>query len=108
MDAQLKAQLRQIISVATQTSVSAAGDPSFAAPTAVAARVEDDVSTTSSKDGGERVSRKRIVTEAAIRISDRIWLPGDSTADASLARSPMSVQELPDELGSTDHFETVV
>jgi hypothetical protein len=108
MDPQLKAQLRQVIHVASLTSVSAAGDPSFGAAVAVNARVEDDVSNKYGSDEVERESRKRIVTESAIRLTDRVWMPGDSETDATLGRTPMSVQELPDELGVIDHYETVL
>lgn len=108
MDPQLKAQLRQVINVAPLTGVDAYGDQSFGAAVAVNARVEDDVSTKYGSDEVEQESRKRIVTESAIRLTDRVWMPGDSAADATIARTPMSVQELPDELGVIDHYETVI
>lgn len=109
MDAQLKAQCQQIIHVATQSTRNSFGDPSFGAATAVQARVEDDQQEYGdSPDGERRRTRKRIVTESRINMSDRIWLPGDSPADPSLGRSPYQVQELPDERGGIDHYETVV
>lgn len=108
MDAQLLAQLRQTINVATLVSANALGDPTYSAPTAVACRLEDEQRDEDNPDREQTVSRKRIITAVQINRTDRIWLPGDSTSDTSLARKPEQVQMLPDEFGNADHWETIV
>jgi len=112
MDPQLKAQCRQRIYVARRTAVDAAGDPAFGSVTAIWARVEDDQSNTyASKDSGQGIelqTRKRVMTEEQILVTDRVWLPGTSTTDAGAGRTPLEVKELPDETGAIDHYETIV
>lgn len=108
MDPQLKKTCRQQIWVSQLTSRDQYGDPSFGPAQPLMARVEDDTETSDQTDGTETRSRKRIVTEDRINLTDRIWLPGDSPTDASSGRVPFSVQELPDELGRIDHYETIV
>jgi len=108
VDPQLRKTCRQRIWVAQLSAVDSFGDPSFGSPQPFMARVEDDQETEDRPEGEERLSRKRIVTEEQIRITDRVWLPGDSPTEATLARTPRSVQELPDERGVIDHYETIV
>jgi hypothetical protein len=108
VDPQLKATCRQTIYVARLASVDSFGDPTFAAAQPLRARVEDDQETQYGADEQEAKTRKRIVTEEQVLLTDRIWLPGDLPTDASKGRTPVSVQELPDELGVVDHFETIV
>lgn len=106
LDPQLKKQLAQTIYVASASSVDSYGQASYGAPVAVKARVENDSSIKDDADGEERASSMLIITEDAIALSDRVWLPGDNQADATLARRPISVLVLPDERGNVDHCET--
>lgn len=108
MDPQLKAQCRQRIYVARLSSRDSFGDPTYAAPQPIMCRCEDDQETANGPDETELKTKKRIVTEEQVLTTDRIWLPGDLPTDDSKARSPVSVQELPDELGAIDHYETIV
>lgn len=108
MDPQLRQQLRQTIHRAPFTGVDGFGDPTFGAAVAVLARVEDDRGTKYTPAEVETTSARRIVTEVALIVNDRIWLPGDSPADATLARTPKTVESVVDERGVLDHFETVV
>ena len=107
MDAQLKKQLAQTIYIASPASVDAFGQITYDPPVAIPARVETGRDTKDEgADGEELASRMLIITEAAITIMDRVWLPGDDQTDATLARRPLSVLALPDEKGAIDHYET--
>ena len=108
MDPQLKATCNQVIFVSRLASVSNSGDPTYGAPVRVMARVEDDEENADSSAGTQRRTRVRIMTEEEIRDTDRIWIRGASPSDASLGRTPLKVQELPDESGAIDHYETVL
>ena len=109
LDPQLRAQLAETIYVASPGSVDTYGQITYSAPTAVKARVEYRPKIGSKPgEGEEGESDTFVITESAISIVDRIWLPGDSQSDPTLARRPMSVLRLPDERGAVDHYETRV
>ena len=106
MDAQLKKQLAQTIYIASPASVDAFGQITYDPPVAIAARVENDSNVKDDADGEEKASNMLVITETAIDIMDRVWLPGVDQSDAALARRPLSVLALPDEKGAIDHYET--
>ena len=106
MDPQLQAQLRETISVASASSVDAAGDISYAAPATRSARVVNVRDTVENNDGTILKTTVAIITEAAIALSDRVWLPGDSSADATLARVPRYIERAIDEFGNLDFYRT--
>ena len=106
MDAQLKAQLRETISVATAASVDAAGDPAYNAPATRPARVVNVRETTERRDGTILETTVAIITETAIALTDRIWLPGDNSGDATLARRPQYVEKAVNEFGVLDFYRT--
>lgn len=112
MDPQLKAQLKETIYVATASGADAAGDSTYNAPASRLARVVDVVDTSENTVGGQPRtqvrSRKVIITEAAINLTDRVWLPGIDQTDASLARIPHYVEKAVDEKGNLDFFRTTV
>ena len=109
MDPCLKATLNQTIYVASRTGTSSYGDSTFGAATARKARVEVDRRLVANPfTGKEEVTSHRIVVEQAIGLNDRIWLPGHSTSDATLARIPKQVQEGISENGSLHHYEVLV
>ena len=47
-----------------------------------------------------------IITETEIKLTDRIWLPGVSSADATLARRPQYIEKAVDEFGNLDFYRT--
>ena len=106
MDPQLKGQLRETISVASATGVDAAGDLSYGAPATRSARVVNVRDTVEKKDGTVLQTNIAIITETAIALTDRVWLPGDSSADATLARRPEYVEKAVDEFGRLDFYRT--
>ena len=106
MDPQLKAQLKETINVAAATGADAAGDPSYAAAASRAARVVNVRDTIERADGTILKTTIAIITEAAINMTDRVWLPGDSAADATLARRPRYIEKAVDEYGNLDFYRT--
>lgn len=104
-DPQLRKQFAQTISVAAPTGVGNDGELSYAAPITAAARVEPLDRTRELERGTQAGSTHRIYTETQIKMDHRVWLPGDSSADATLARRPKFILELVDEFGNLDHYE---
>ncbi len=105
MDAQLKAQLRQTIYVSTLSSMDANATPTYGSPASRSARVEEDRQVITGANGEQITTSHRVIVEAAIAPSSVLWLPGDSSADASLRREVLSVARFVDERGSDDHYE---
>jgi len=97
VDGQLKAQLGQTIYYAAPASVSS-GKYTYSTATSAAARVEMSTDQTRGTDTGETAGH-RVITEAAIGMNYRLWLPGDARTDA-LARVVQSVKILVDENGT--------
>lgn len=84
--------LTDTVTIASVTSRSGGGDPSYGAQTAIRARVEDESKIVIAPDGNERQANHKIVSEVAIGLTDRVWLPGDDTAKANDARRPVTVK----------------
>ena len=108
MDAQLKALMNQTIAVAALSSVDASGDVTYGTPADRSAYVEEVRKEMRGRDGSVLVTTHWIAVESAVAMTDRLWLPGDSSADAKLARKPVSVEAFVDELGNTHHYEVTV
>jgi len=113
MDPQLVKQLRETISIATASGVDAAGDASFNAPSTLSARVVNITETSelgrlAGSDGTIPKSAIAIITQTEIPMNARVWLPGLSSADATLARNPHYVEKAIDEFGNLDFYRTIV
>jgi chitodextrinase len=106
MDPQLKAQLAETIYVATASGVDQAGDPSYNAPATRAARVVNVRDTVERKDGTILETTVAIITEAEIKLTDRVWLPGVDQTDATKARRPRYVEKAITERGALDFYRT--
>jgi hypothetical protein len=106
MDPQLKAQCREVISVATISGADAAGDFTFNAAGSLPARVVNVEETHERADGTLLKTTIAIITESEIKMSDRVWLPGVNPATASLARIPRFVEKAVDEFGNVDFYRT--
>jgi len=107
MDAQLKAQLKETINVAAESSRDNFGDITLGTPSTVSARVEQIEGTITYENGRQEITTIRIFTESEIKKTDRVWLPGDSTGNSNLARRPKTVKKFVDENGNTDYYETL-
>ena len=85
--------LTDTVTIATPNGRSNAGDPSFAAQTTVAARVELDTRIVEGADGSTTESTHVVLTLAEVKKGSRIWLPGDNTADNKVAKRAISIKE---------------
>jgi hypothetical protein len=83
--------LTDTITVSAFTGVNASGDPTFGAQSTKLARVEAGYSRIIDINGNERQSTHTVVTESAIGIEDRVWLPGDDTADTQEGKRPVAI-----------------
>lgn len=112
MDPQLKQQCSSTIYVANRNSVDNYGDPSYAAPTAMAARVEKiEVIKNSTGDGGgmqKKETKTKLYTEDEIFVDDMVWLPGLDQNDLNKGQTPENVSKFRTERGAVDHFETIL
>ena len=79
------------ITVAGISAVDNHGDPTFSAQTTLVARIELTDELIVGPDGNEARANHTIATETAIKYTDRIWLPGDSTGDATAAKRPLRI-----------------
>lgn len=95
----LSAWFRDTVSVASVTGKSAYGDPTYGAPRTVAARLESARRLVRSGRGDDLVSNHRLFTTTPIVLSDRVWLPGASTADANASVKPITVESTHDKSG---------
>ena len=82
------------LNVAVPTGVTTAGELTYGAAVAVKARVEQKQNIVKQADGTLIVVDHEFLTTTAIGTQDRVWLPGDSTGDATLARTPQVVEQV--------------
>ena len=106
MDATLRQMLGATISYAAPSSVSATGQTTWATASTAPAFVEPSTRILEQADGTKVATSHMIVTEAAITTAMRVWMPGDSAADATKARRPLRVDPIYGEDSVTlDHYE---
>ena len=84
------------ITVASQTGVTAKGDPAYGAQVAIAARVQVGEKATRSAGDAFVMATHTIYTLTAVKKDDRIWVLGANTGDVSAARRPLSVESTHD------------
>lgn len=108
LDPQIKSTLQQTIAVASASTRNEAGDLAYGAPANRLSRVELYSKRIVTADGEEKQTTHKILVELAIGENDRIWLPGDSSADAKLARLPLQIGVAVDENGALSHYEVTV
>lgn len=80
------------ISIAQATGVNNQGEYTYAAAAVVKARVEQARRNVRRPDGSEINASHEIMLETAVYPTTRIWLAGQSTANAKLARTPLEVK----------------
>lgn len=105
LDPALRAQFQQTIYVASVTSVSNYGDPSYGAPVARKARVVQRPRRTTNATGEEIVTTFLLACEQEIKATDRVWLPGVDQTNLSLSLEPKTVAIGVNERGQTTHYE---
>ena len=87
----LSSWMQETVTIQRCNGVSNFGDLSFAAQTTISAYVEYGSQLVYSTDGSEKQSTVAIASHDEIKLSDRIWIPGDNTASTSAARRPITV-----------------
>lgn len=88
---------------AASTGFSGTGLATFGAPVAVQARVEPKLQwIRAGQDGTMVLSTHQLGLPPgfAVSIEDRFWLPGESSADATIAHVPMRVDYATDKAGT--------
>jgi hypothetical protein len=108
MDAQLKKQLSLTINVRSAASRNNYGDTTFGSASSMSARVENKTEVYETSTGMEERQAIVVITESEIKITDRVFLPGDSADTANLGHVPRNVFKLYDEKGNVDFYRTVL
>lgn len=104
----LSAWFSDTISVASVTGKSVKGDPTYGAAASVSARVESDRRFARNAQGQKTFSSHVIYTTTPIALTDRIWLPGVSSALTQAARTPLSVAANHDKAGNVTLYEVLL
>jgi len=79
------------VTLASQAGVSNAGDPTYGAQAAIKARVEHKMQKFITPEGNNVQAAHRLISESEVKMGDRVWLPGDDTADVTESRRPIWV-----------------
>lgn len=112
MDIQLQRWLTETAYYKTPTSVSSTGTETLGAATSFLCRTElQEVIHGPNfipRAGNDVEWMHLIFTLTAIPRNARIWLPGDSTSNASLARQIRRAETVRDEMGVISHYEIYV
>ena len=96
------------VHVASVATTNAKGVATYGAPVAVRARVLQRQSVVENADGEAVASTHVLQLTRALKPNDRVWLPGTSTSDPSVALTPLSVSEFPSLGGDTTLYEVAV
>ena len=86
--------LDQTVNVAAPNAINNDGEFSYGASVSVACRLQKNARIMKTPDGQDIISDTQVLTLTAIGDQDRIWLPGQSTSDATLARTPQLVKSI--------------
>ncbi len=115
MDAYLKQQLRQVVTVATPTgALDAAGQAVVGSTATFPCRYECSFREVPIYGGVEERTMHFLVLDETFNLTPvqarnaLFWLPGFDATDASLARRAKVVEYLPDENGVIDHVEVTL
>lgn len=92
--------LNQTAYVASVTGLDAYGKPTYGTPVARSVRVEARRQATTNARGEEAISNHRLWCLEPIALTDRVWLPGASTASAEASNVPLSVNSAGDFAGN--------
>jgi hypothetical protein len=87
--------LTHTVYVASFASVDEYGESTYGAARAVKARVQAQRRNVRGPTGDEVVSSHVIYTADEVKASDRIWLPGASTASAEASNVPLTITSSP-------------
>lgn len=110
MDPLLKAQLKEVCSIAFTTSTANSyGEVSVASAATFFCRLEDRMRSYERQDGTFQLGYKPLLIldndVVGLTFNCRIWLPGDSSSTPALAVKPKHIWPVRDENGAVDHWE---
>ncbi len=88
--------LTQTAYVASVTGIDARGKPIYGAPVARRVRAEARRMMVTKANGEEAVSGHRLWCTEAVNLTDRVWLPGENSANAEASRLPLTVESASD------------
>jgi len=90
----ISGMLTDTISYASISAVDSDGALSYGTPVSVKAKVKRVDELATSGDSQSATYTAEILTLAAIKRDNRVWLPGDSSSDTALAHTPISVETM--------------
>lgn len=96
---------KDTVTVAHLSSVSEAGDPTFATATTFKARVEHGSKLITDSSGNSMTAEHWFVSATVVGQEDRVWLPGDNTGSTDAARRPIMVKKATELLGGNTLYE---
>ena len=85
--------LTDTISHAALSGVDSDGQLTYATATSVAAKIQEKDEEISVGTEQSVTYRAEIITLTAMQRGDRVWLPGDSSANTDLAHTPRIIQK---------------
>jgi hypothetical protein len=100
--------MNQSIYVAAVTGIDQFGKPLYGPAVLRKVRVELGNRMVTRSTGEESVSRARFWCETPIGLTDRVWLPGASTADAESSSLPIDVSSVTDKNGGRTLYKVAL
>lgn len=94
------AWLTQTVNVAPVSGIDQYGKPTYGPPVARQVRLEQRRTMVTTGRGEEAVANHRLWCAEPINLTDRIWLPGLSTADNEAAKLALTVSSSSDKPGA--------
>lgn len=92
--------LRESAYVASVTSTDSRGNPVYGTPALRRVRVERSQRMVMNARGEESPSSHRLWCLEPIALTDRVWLPGETTSSAEASHLPLAISAVSDFVGS--------
>lgn len=108
MDIALRRQLKEIVAVKSPTGVNNSGDITYGSASDIAVRIERKQVLLYDRRGEEVHTNHFLITEVEITEKMRVWFPGNSSSDATLAQIPKAIEKLIDEKGAIYGYLTMI
>ena len=93
------------VTVASVASVDSRGQPVLGSQRTVKARIEGERKILKRTNGQEAQTTHMLITADVIALTDRVWLPGASTADVTKAKVPVAVTTKYTKAGNVTMYE---
>lgn len=96
------------VNVASAAGIDAKGRATFGAPRAIKARVQGQRRMVRTSTGEESVSNFIVWTDQPVLLTDRLWMPGSSTAQVEGSLVPLAITVSPDKTGARTLYKVEV